>query len=225
MKRLGWLLALIIGVALGIGFAVVSGDRLATWLGRGPNPETIAEASLRAVKRQAKFTVLAARFTAVVTSEQTRFGLLSARKTLIVPGTVRYEIDWNRVGKDAVHWDAPTQTLNVTIPAPVVAGPEVDLAAIREYKDGTLLFALTDAEHTLDGANRARVSGTLLAEAKAPALTEMARDAATKSVERIFLMPLNAAGFDAAKVTVTFAPRSLIARPNSQEPDRTWTQD
>ena len=206
MKRLGWLLALIAGLVLGIGFSVASGDRLASWFGRGPNPEIIAEASLRAVKREAKLTVLAARFTAVVTSEQTRFGLLSGRKTLIVPGTVRYEIDWNRVGKDAVRWDAATQTLNIAVPTPAIAGPEIDLAAIREYKDGTLLFALTNAENTLDGANRARVSGTLIAEARAPALMAMAREAARQSVERMFLMPLNAAGFDAAKVSVTFTP-------------------
>jgi hypothetical protein len=206
MKRLGWLLALIAGLVLGIGFSVASGDRLASWLGRGPNPEIIAEASLRAVKREAKLTVLAARFTAVVTSEQTRFGLLSGRKTLIVPGTVRYEIDWNRVGKDAVRWDDATQTLNIAVPTPAVAGPEIDLTAIREYKNGALLFALTNAENTLDGANRARVSGTLIAEARAPALMAMAREAARQSVERMFLMPLNAAGFDAAKVSVTFTP-------------------
>jgi hypothetical protein len=206
MKRLGWLLALIAGLVLGIGFSVASGDRLASWLGRGPNPEIIAEASLRAVKREAKLTVLAARFTAVVTSEQTRFGLLSGRKTLIVPGTVRYEIDWNRVGKDAVRWDDATQTLNIAVPTPAVAGPEIDLTAIREYKNGALLFALTNAENTLDGANRARVSGTLIAEAHAPALMAMAREAARQSVERMFLMPLNAAGFDAAKVSVTFTP-------------------
>jgi hypothetical protein len=92
------------------------------------------------------------------------------------------------------------------VPTPAVAGPEIDLTAIREYKNGALLFALTNAENTLDGANRARVSGTLIAEARAPALMAMAREAARQSVERMFLMPLNAAGFDAAKVSVTFTP-------------------
>ena len=204
MKRLGWLAALIIGVLIGVGATLVAGNRLANWFGRGPDPETVAEASLRAVKRQARLTVLAARFTAVVTSEQTRFGILSGKKTLIVPGTVRYEIDWNRVAPAAVRWDAASQTLAISVPAPIVAGPEVDLAGIREFRDGTILFALTDAEHRLDEANRASVAATLLAQAKAPALTEMARTAAAKAVERTFLLPLNAAGFEAAKVEVTF---------------------
>lgn len=205
MKRLGWVIALVAGLLLGAAATVFTGNRLANWLGRGPDPETIAEASLRAVKRQAMLTVLTARSQAVITSEQKRFaGMLSAKKTMIVPGNVRYEIDWNKVGKGDLHWDAATQTLAITVPAPTVAGPEIDLAAIREYKDGAILFALTDAEGALDGANRARVAGTLLAEARAPALTELARDAATKAVQRTFVLPLNAAGFDAAKVTVRF---------------------
>ncbi|PZN97368.1 MAG: DUF4230 domain-containing protein [Alphaproteobacteria bacterium] len=206
MRRLGWLVvALIAGLLLGAGAVMLGGNGLARWLGRGPDPETIAEASLKSVKRQATLTVLTARFSAVITSEQSRLGgLLSAKKTLIVPGNVRYEIDWNRVGPGELSWDAATQTLAVTVPSPRVAGPEIDLGAMREYKDGAVLFALTNAETSLDSANRARVAGTLLAEARAPALTELARDAATKAVQRTFVLPLNAAGFDTAKVTVTF---------------------
>lgn len=206
MRRLGWLVvALIAGLLLGAGAVMLGGNGLARWLGRGPDPETIAEASLKSVKRQATLTVLTARFSAVITSEQSRLGgLLSAKKTLIVPGNVRYEIDWNRVGPGDLNWNAATQTLAVTVPSPRVAGPEIDLGAMREYKDGAVLFALTNAETSLDSANRARVAGTLLAEARAPALTELARDAATKAVQRTFVLPLNAAGFDTARVAVTF---------------------
>ncbi|WP_426165786.1 DUF4230 domain-containing protein [Sandarakinorhabdus sp. DWP1-3-1] len=206
MRRLGWLVvALVAGLLLGAAAVVLTGNSLARWLGRGPDPETIAEASLKSVKRQATLTVLTARFSAVITSEQTRLaGLFSAKKTLIVPGNVRYEIDWNRVGPGDLTWNAATQTLAITVPAPRVAGPEIDLGAMREYKDGAVLFALTDAENALDSANRARVAGALLAEARAPALTELARDAATKAVQRTFVLPLNAAGFDTAKVTVSF---------------------
>ena len=57
-----------------------------------PDPVTVAAASLQAVREQAVLTPFAARFVAVVTSEQHRFGL-SAKKTLIMPGLVRYEID------------------------------------------------------------------------------------------------------------------------------------
>jgi hypothetical protein len=157
------------------------------------------------VQRQAKLTVFAARFTAVVSSEQTRLGgVLSAKKTLIVPGTVRYVLDWDRVTPAALRWDAAAKTLTVTVPALAIEGPEIDLPAIREYKEGAVLFALTDAENALDTANRARVMSSLRQEAAAPVLTEMARKAAALAVERTFALPLAAAGVD-AKVVVTVA--------------------
>lgn len=200
-------LGVLAGLLLGAVAVFLGGERLAGWLGRGPDPQTIAEASLRAVQKQARLTVLTGRFQAVVTSEQSRLaGILSAKKTLIVPGNVRYEIDFAQVRPGALVWDGDTRTLAVTVPAPRVAGPEIDLASIREYKDGTILFALTDAEAALDAANRSAVRKTLLDQAQSPALTELARTAASQAVERTFLLPLTAAGFDNAKVTVTFAP-------------------
>ncbi len=204
MKR--WWLPLIIGVLVGALAMLLTGDRLARLLNPGPDGSTVAQASLQAVRREAKLTVLAARFTAVITSEQTRLGLLTAAKTLIVPGTVRYELDWNRIAVDDVSWTPATQTLRVSAPAPVLAGPEVEIAATRELRAGSLLFALTNAEAELDAANRAIVNEALLTQARAPALTDLARDAAVQAVTRTFLLPLRAAGFAEAKVVVTLKP-------------------
>ncbi len=204
MKR--WLLPLLIGLLIGAAGVLLTGDRLSHWLRPGPNGATVAQASLRAVREEARLTVLAARFTAVITSEQTRLGLLSGTKTLIVPGTVRYEIDWNGIAFDDVSWVPATQTLRVSAPAPALAGPEVEIAATRELRAGSLLFALTDAEAQLDAANRAVVNEALLTQARAPALTGMARDAGIKAVERTFLLPLRAAGFAEARVVVTLKP-------------------
>lgn len=198
MKWRAVLLGALIGLVLGGLLVALLRVPLAGWLARGPDPVSIADASLTAVQAQNRLTAFAARFTVAVTSEQQRFGgVLSARKTLIVPGTVRYELDWDRVRRQDLAWDAATRTLTVRIPAPEIAGPEIDLRRIREYKDGTLLFALTEAEAALDTANRARVQSALLAEARAPVLTAMARDATRAAVERTFALPLAAAGVEA----------------------------
>jgi Protein of unknown function (DUF4230) len=201
MRR--WLLPLLIGLALGAAGVLFTGDRLVKWISPGPDGATLAQASLQAVRREARLTVLAARFTAVITSEQTRLGLLSGTKTLIVPGTVRYELDWSRIAIDDLGWSPATQTLRVMAPAPMVAGPEVDIAATRELRAGSLLFALTDAEEQLDAANRGLVNEVLLTQARAPALTDLARTAAIEAVTRTFLLPLRAAGFAEARVVVT----------------------
>ncbi len=93
--RMGLLVAaLLVGLVLG---AVVTGAiRLGDWFGGGPDPETIAAASLESMREQNRLTPFAARYVAVVTSTQSRFGL-TAQKTLIMPGMVRYEVDLGKL--------------------------------------------------------------------------------------------------------------------------------
>lgn len=200
MKRTAVLWGLIAGLLFSAAIVGVFRAPLAAFLQRGPDPVGIADVSLNAVQAQNKLTALAARFTVAVTSEQTRLGMFHARKTLIVPGTVRYELDWQKVTRRDLAWDPATRTLTVTIPRPVIAGPEIDLRRIREFKDGAMLLALTDAEAVLDSANRARVQSALLDEARAPVLVALASDATRAAVERTFKLPLAAAGIDAAVV-------------------------
>ena len=161
-----------------------------------PEPETIVATSLAGLREQNRLSTFAARYVAVVTSEQNRFGL-SAKKTLIMPGMVRYEIDLSKLKDGDLAWDATGRTLTITLPPVEVSGPEVDLAQIREYDGGGLLMKLTDAEKALDSANRARARDDLLQQARAPLTMRLARDATRRAVENSFALPLRAAGLDA----------------------------
>jgi len=167
-----------------------------------PDPVTVAAASLQAVREQAVLVPFAARFVAVVTSEQHRFGL-SAKKTLIMPGLVRYELDLAALQQRDVSWDAATRTLTVTLPPLRVSSPQVDLQRIQTYGEGGVLMALTDVGTALDVANKAAGQAELIRQAKDPLLMRLARDAARNAVERSFSMPLKAAGIEAT-VTATF---------------------
>lgn len=193
--------ALIIGVLAGA--LLVGSLRLPSPFGRGPDPETIAAASLQSVREQARLTPFAARFVAVVTSTQTRFGL-SAEKTLIMPGMVRYEIDLAKLQQDDLEWNAATNTLEVTLPRLEIAGPQVNLAEIREYGEGGVLMALTDSEDRLDAANRQAGQRELVRQAREPLPMRLARDAARRAIERSFAMPMQAAGID-VNVVARFA--------------------
>ncbi|KAK0348243.1 hypothetical protein LTR94_038030, partial [Friedmanniomyces endolithicus] len=68
-----------------------------------------------------------------------------------------------------VRWDAANPTLTVTLPPVEIDGPQVDLAAIREYGSGGVLTTFTDAEQRLDAANRSAGQVELLRQARAPA--------------------------------------------------------
>lgn len=191
---------LILGLALGA--LLMAGLRISNLFGDGPDPESIAAASLQSVREQARLTPFAARFVAVVTSTQSRFGL-EAQKTLIMPGMVRYEIDLAKLGQRDLAWDKAGNTLTITLPPLEIAGPEVDLARIQEYSGGGVLMALTDADKKLDQSNRIRGREELVRQAREPLPMKLARDAARRAVARSFAMPLRAAGIE-ANVAVRF---------------------
>ncbi len=168
-----------------------------------PSPETVASASLQGIREQNRLSAFAANYSAVVTSEQRRFGL-SARKTLIMQGLVRYEVDLGKLTEDDVRWDAASKTLSVRIPPIEVAPPQIDLKSIQEYGEGGILRTLTDADTVLDAANRTKGQAELVRQAKSPVPMRLARDAFKRAIAQNFAVPLRAAGVD-AKVETFFA--------------------
>ena len=167
------------------------------------SPETLASASLQGIREQNRLSAFAASYTAVVTSEQRRFGL-SAKKTLILQGLVRYEVDMAKLGDDDVRWDEATKTLSVRIPPVEVAPPQIDLKTMQEYGESGILRRLTDADAVLDRANREKGQAELVRQAKGPVPMRLARDAFKRAIAQNFEVPLRAAGMD-AKVQAFFA--------------------
>jgi hypothetical protein len=192
-------IALILGVALGMATGIA--DRIFG----GPNPKTIATASLESMRAQNRLVTFVARYVSVVTSEQKRLGgLVSSERTLILPGDVRYELDLSKLQAKDVAWDSSTKTLRVQLPEIEVAGPDVDINAVREYGGGGVFSQLTNANQQLDQANRARAVADLRKQATAEVPMRLAHQAARAAVERSFAMPLIAAGFKDVKVVARF---------------------
>ena len=131
-------------------------------------------------------------------------GLIRNERTLILPGDVRYELDLAKLGPEDVQWDASTSTLSVSLPEIEIAGPEVDLASAREYGENGVLSAVTNADEALDRNNRARAVADLRKQAGAAVPMRLAREAGRQAVERSFALPLQAAGFDNAKVVARY---------------------
>lgn len=196
-----FIFALALVVVLATGLVAMLGLKLRKEL--HPDPVTVATASLQAVREQAVLVPFAARFVAVVTSEEHRFGL-SAKKTLIMPGMVRYELDLAALRQRDLAWNPATRTLTVTLPPLRISQPDVDLRGVQTYGQGGVLMALTDVGSELDAANKAAGQGELTRQAREPLPMRLARQAALNAIERSFAMPLKAAGIDAT-VTARFA--------------------
>ena len=194
---------LAIAVALVLGVVLGTATGIADRIFGGPKAETIASASLESMRAQNRLIAFVARYVSVTTSTTSRFGL-SAKRTLILPGDVRYELDLSKLQPKDVSWDASSHTLQVRLPEVEIAGPDVDVTSAQEYGEGGVLTALTNADETLDQANRAKAVSDLRKQASAAVPMRLAHEAARQAVERSFAMPLVAAGFKDAKVVARF---------------------
>jgi hypothetical protein len=185
------LLALLVGAGLGLLLRPITGAA------GGPDPEAIANSTLLSVREQGRQTVFVGRFAAVATASDTRLGL-TARKTLIMPGEVRYSVDLSRLRREHLAWDGETLTLTVTLPPLEIAGPRIDLNQVQEYSEGGMLMALTGAERTLDDANRRAGQEELMRQARGALPMGEAQAAAMRDVARSFALPLRASGIEAS---------------------------
>jgi hypothetical protein len=185
------LVAPILLLALLIGGAVY-------WAQRQWEPEvaTVAASTLEALQQQNRLLVLSNNSSATVTTTQTRFGL-SAKKTLIVQGLTRYEVDMAKLTANDVRWDADSKTLSVRIPPIKTPPPQIDLNSIQEYGEAGILRSLTNVDDVLDASNRAKAQAVLVSQAQSPVLMDMARASAKKAVALNFEVPLRAAGIEA----------------------------
>jgi hypothetical protein len=167
-----------------------------------PDAEAIATAALLSVREQGRLVPFTARFVSVASASESHLGL-TARKTMIMPGTVRYGLDLSRLRRSSLAWDERTRTLSVTLPPLELSGPEIDLNQVRESSEGGFVMALAGSEGALDRANRQSAQDELMRQARAPAPMSQARQAGMREVARSFALPLRAAGIEAS-VAVRF---------------------
>jgi hypothetical protein len=196
------ILAIVVALVLGVVVGTTTGiaDKIF-----GPNPKTIATASLESMRAQNRLVAFVARYVSVTSSEQSRLGgLITSERTLVLPGDVRYELDLSKLQPGDVSWDKSSSTLHVKLPEIEIAGPDVDINAAREFGQGGVLSALTNAGEQLDQANRAKAVADLRKQAQGEVPMRLARQAARQAVERSFAMPLVAAGFKDVKVVARF---------------------
>src|SRR3546814_14557730 len=111
-----------------------------------------------------------------------------------MPGTVRYEVDLAKLTPSDLGWDAATRSLTVTLPPLRLAGPDIDIDAISEFRDGTILLTLTNAEDLLDDVNRKAAQAELIKQHKGETPMRLAEEATRQAIEPSGAMPLKGGG-------------------------------
>jgi hypothetical protein len=198
---MGKLIALVAGLVAGAA---------AMWFAAGPSGareqagiDQIAAASLRAVERQDQLTAYAARFVVATRVRQKLPNGDFRWRTLVVPATVRYQIDYGRMKSGDLDWDSGARTLSVRMPDIEISRPQIDIAGIRELGGTGVLVEIADAGQARSGNAAQTVRSAVLDEADGTIFLQLAKDAARTEVTRAFSLPLEAAGYQ-ARVIVRF---------------------
>lgn len=165
-------------------------------------------------RKENALTVFSAQVVTVNTRvEERAFGLLSSRQTAIIPATVEYRLDQSAMTPDRFRWDAGAQAMTLTLPGLTITRPNLDEERAQYFRSGVpVTGAMRDA--MAQAASRAAAQDAVR-QASGAHLQQLARDAAREAMTQNVLAPLQAAGFDRARVTVRFADE-----PGGSDPSR-----
>lgn len=197
VQALPWLLVIVL-------FAVTA------WLGwraffYHQEGDPVASAML-AFSKQDSLTVFSSRFEVVAESTNAQgvlgIDLLKSRQAAIIPALVEYRVDLSHMDRDRFKWDASSQTLDVRLPPLRISRPNLDEAAAKTYTEGN--FVTGSAAEALAKNNSQQAERKAEAFAQNPEILALARKAAKEAVSQNLVIPLQVAGHEDAKVSVSF---------------------
>ncbi len=195
----------------------------ATWFvsqrfGRPPAVDVVGTV-ITGFRKENALTVFSAQVVTVNTRVEPRaFGLLESRQTAIIPASVEYRLDQSTLTPDRFRWDAQARAMTLTLPGLTITRPNLDEARAQYFRSGVpVTGAMRDA---LARAATAGAEREAVRQASGPHMQALARAAAREAMTRNLLVPLQAAGFDKARVTVRFADEPGGADPSFLDPSR-----
>jgi hypothetical protein len=161
-------------------------------------------AMVTAFQKQNSLSVFRAQVPVFVRNSQPRlFGLLSTEQIGVIPATIEYRLDLSQLDADSFRWDPARQTMELTMPPLIVGEPSLDARRAQLVNRGVLVSG--DAALNLMRMNMGTARDIALRESRNPQMIGLARAAAREMMTQNVTLPLRAAGYDKARVTVRFA--------------------
>lgn len=133
------------------------------------------------------------------------FGMLKSDQVVKMPYSVDYFIDVGNIDARDLEWNAQTRTLIVHAPDVKAARPNVDESR-RTLVRTSGLYVTREAGEELSRRVSAYAQARATASARSPERMAQAREYGRAALVKLMGTPLAAAGFDDARVLVTFPP-------------------
>ena len=200
-------LAAVAGVSFVVGYQVAPREILDSTVEHvgflTVDTKKVLSATIESLKSEARLVSYSYVGTQNVSIDRDKWIVFNGNQQLIVPATVSYFIDLAQLTETSATFDESTNTVTVTLPK-LMLTVEFDPRRATIINNG-LLTLNDEVVQALTKINYDTARKSAIKQGQQAALVQSARDRTTENIERLFQVPLHAAGKAGVKVIVTFA--------------------
>ena len=200
-------LAAVAGVSFVVGYQVAPREILDSTVEHvgylTVDTKKVLSATIESLKSESRLVSYSYVGTQNVSIGRDKWIVFNGNQQLIVPATVSYFIDLAQLTETSATFDESTNTVTVTLPK-LMLTVEFDPRRATIINNG-LLTLNDEVVQALTKINYHTARKSAIKQGQQAALVQSARDRTTENIERLFQVPLHAAGKAGVKVIVTFA--------------------
>lgn len=207
LKHAAFTLAAVAGVSFVAGYQVAPREILDSTVEHvgflTVDTKKVLSATIESLKSESRLVSYSYVGTQNVSIDRDKWIIFNGHQQLIVPATVSYFIDLAKFTETSVTFDESTNTVTVTLPR-LMLTVEFDPRRATIINSGmpTLSDSVVQA---LTKLNYDTARKSAIKQGQQAALVQSARDRTKENIERLFRVPLQAAGKAGVKVIVSFA--------------------
>lgn len=199
MRTIGWLAATHLTV-FGAGWFAVPRDPLDTEVEHTGffqvDTRKVLAATVESLREENRLLVFSYKGTAHVSAKRKLWIVLKGRQELIVPAVVSYYVDLSEL---TVEYEETAGLVVVRLPKLQLGDVAFQPEQATTLNGGLLTFSEDQAEE-LRKMNYGAARRSIIAQAQQPGLVKAAEGQAANDVQRLFVIPLRAAGRNAVTV-------------------------
>lgn len=200
-------LVAVAGVSFVVGYQVAPREILDSTVEHvGPltvDTKKVLSATIESLKSESRLVSYSYIGTQNVLINRDKWIIFNGNQQLIVPATVSYFIDLAQLTETSATFDESTNTVTVTLPK-LMLTVEFDPRRATIINNGVLTLN-DEVVQALTKINYDTARKSAIKQGQQAALVQCAKDSTTLNIERLFRVPLQAAGKEDVKVVVSFA--------------------
>jgi hypothetical protein len=198
-------LAAIAVISFTAGYLVVKNncDAVSVPAGLTLDAQKVLSATIESIKSESRLTSYSYVGTQHVAIHQPYWIIFKGQQQLIVPTTVSYYIDLDKLTASSVVLDKATNTVKITLPR-LMLTVSIDPIRATFINNWPIVFT-PSVRDALEKLNYQNSILSAIKQGQQPELVKQASERTKQNIERLFRVPLYAAGMNDLQINVVFS--------------------